>query len=154
MSAPFTREGQHGWSHDEGHPAGTFHTYDALDVSARFPARKVHVLVPREPPPPGGFPSLTLHDGDTVFWPGGIARKTWDAANVQSAAGAPPRVVIAVHPGDRNFEYTHADWAAGRRSWGGLAAHADYLADEILGFVSRNYPVSTRARDTAVAGAS
>jgi hypothetical protein len=156
MATPFSLGGQDGWSHDEGHPAGSFHTYDHLDVSQLFPPRAVHVLVPRGPAPPGGFPSLYLHDGDTAFWPGGAFGKTWDVAGVLSAlhGAIAPRVVVAVHPLDRNLEYTHADWSGGRRSWGGLAAHTDYLADGIAGFVQAHYPVSPRREHTAVAGSS
>lgn len=153
-ATPFQLGAQRGWAHDAGHPAGAFHTYDALDVLPGVAARKVHVLVPRERPPPGGFPTLYLHDGDTAFWRGGVADDTWDVAGTLSSARARPRVVVAVHPIDRNFEYTHADWSGGRRSWGGLAGHADYLADGVRRFVAAHYPVSSDPRDTAVAGSS
>ncbi len=148
--------GQRGWSHDAGHAAGTFHTFDQLDVSTAFPPRKVHVFVPREPAPPGGFRTLYLHDGDTAFWRGGPFGQTWDLGGVLTGLHGriAPWLVVAVHPVDRNFEYTHTDWSGGRRSWGGLPAHANYLADDIAGFVRGHYPVSTRAYDTAVAGSS
>jgi hypothetical protein len=71
MSATsFTRDGQLGWDHDEGHAAGTFHTYDALAVGGG--ARKVHVFLPRGWQTSGRrYPTVYLHDGHTVFWPGG-----------------------------------------------------------------------------------
>jgi hypothetical protein len=154
MSAtPLRIGGQRAWAHDEGHSAGFFHTYDALDVGTRFGPRKVHVLVPRSAPPAGGFASLYLHDGDTAFWPGGVAGQTWDVAGVLSAMPHRPTVVVAVHPVDRNREYTHVAWAGGR-SYGALGEHADYLADEIRGFVAAHYPVTAEPRRTAVAGSS
>ena len=45
-AAPFVRDGQRGWAHDEGHAAGTFHTFDALDPGGG-PPRKIHLLIPR-----------------------------------------------------------------------------------------------------------
>ena len=55
-SYPFMLNGQLAWSHDEGSPAGYFHTYDALKVGGpEDPPHKVHVLLPQ---------SLAPHAGD------------------------------------------------------------------------------------------
>lgn len=146
--------GQNAWVHDEGHRSGVFTTFDALDVGGAFGPRRVHVLVPRDAAPGRRYPAIWLHDGDTAFWPGGVARKTWDVAGTLSALAGrvQPAVVVAVTPVDRNAEYTHADWAHGARTWGRLPAHADWLADRLKPFVDAHFP--TDPRRTVIAGSS
>jgi hypothetical protein len=161
-ATPFVRGGQRGWAHDEGHPAGVFHTYDAFDLPPAVDAdprrlrgpRKVHVLLPRVAPPPGGFPLVLMHDGDTVFWPGGIAGGNWDVAGTLSrlAGRVAPAVVVAIHPRERDHEYTHVDWAWGSRPFGGVAAYAAWLAGAVKPWVAANYPVSEGP--AVIAGAS
>lgn len=152
MSIPFTRGGQLGWSHDAG-PAGTFHTYDGLDVGDGKP-RILHMLLP---PDLGADPEprdlLVMQDGDAVFWPGGPMARSWRLpvilAEHRDTLRAP--IVVAVPPRDRNREYTHVDWAAGRRPWGGLPAYTDWLADGLLPWLRGHYPLAGRA---AVVGSS
>jgi pimeloyl-ACP methyl ester carboxylesterase len=149
--------GQTAWEHDEGHAAGIFHTFDALDVGARFPARKVHIFLPRGWDRHGRrFPLVVMHDGDTAFWRGGFAGKTWDVAGELSrrVGRHEPAIVAAVHPIVRDHEYTHADWASGRRPWGGLPAHANYIADDVKGFIDRHYPTRGVAATAAIMGSS
>jgi enterochelin esterase-like enzyme len=150
--------GQAAWEHDEGHPAGTFTTFDALDVGSRFGPRKVHVFVPRSHDRSDArFPLILLHDGDTSFWPGGVANGTWDVAGTLSSLRGRVReaIAVAVHPVDRDYEYTHVDWAGGRRgSWGGLASHADYLADEIVPFLCQQWRIDPDPRARVIAGSS
>lgn len=152
MASPFLRGGQSGWRHDEGHAAGVFETFDALDLGFLRP-RKVHVLVPRAPRPPRGYPTLYVHDGDTAFWPGGVARATWDLAGVLSRVRAAPWLVVAIHPVRRDWEYTHAPWAPGR-PWGGLTAYAAWLATVVKPWIDENYPTDARRGSTAVLGSS
>jgi hypothetical protein len=156
-ATPFLHCGQRGWAHDEGHRAGTFHTYDALDVGRQHAPRKVHVFLPRGWETAGQpYPLVLLHDGDTAFWPGGVANDTWDVAGTLSALArhTAPVIAVAVHPIDRNHEYTHEDWSAGRRSWGGLPAHARYLAEEVLPWLRRAYPIADAPDARAVVGSS
>lgn len=152
MGIPFQFGTDRGWAHDEGHPGGTFHTFDALDLGF-LGARKVHVFVPRTGPPATGYPVVYVHDGDTAFWPDGFARRTWDVAGVLSALRAPPRMVVALHPLDRDWEYTHDDWAPGR-PYGGLPEYAAWLAERVKPWVDRHYPTDRRAVATAVLGSS
>ena len=95
-----------------------------------------------------------MHDGDAVFWPGGAFRKTWDVPGVVAALGDTIRqpIVLAVPPGDRAWEYTHADWAAGTRPWGGLPRYTDWLAERLLPWVRSAYAVDPGP--VAVAGSS
>lgn len=159
MSQPIFKGGQRGWAHDEGHAHHRFHTWDALDVGSRFGPRKVHVLLPREIDDPGRrFPTLYLHDGDAVFWPGGAVGKSWNVPGtlegLRAAGRVEPLIVVAVHPVARDAEYTHVDWAHGARPFGRLPEHAAYLAHEVKGFIDAHYPTLPEARHTAVAGSS
>lgn len=152
-------EGQTAWIHDEGHGSGYFHTYDDLEAGgAGDAARKVHVFLPRSYPASGArYPVLYMNDGDTAFFPGGAAGKTWDVAarlsTLYASSSVPEIIVVAVHPLDREVEYTHAYWAPGRGCCG-LAAYADYLADALKSFVDGHYRTRASASDTCVMGSS
>jgi hypothetical protein len=153
MSTSFTRGGQRGWHHGHGHPAGSFHTYDGLAIGGQ--ARPVHLLLPPDyADEGGGHPLLVMHDGDAVFWPGGAFHKSWQVPGVLAALRGQIRqpIVVAVPPIDRAREYTHVDWAAGTRPWGGLAAYTAWLADFLVPWVREHYHVTTGP--VAVAGAS
>lgn len=140
MSTPFSLGGQAGWHHGVGQPAGSFHTYDAFSVGSA--ARPLHLLIP--PPDDAPPPLLVMHDGDAVFWPGGAFRKTWCVPEV--LAGLRGRIrqplIVAVPPRDRAWEYTHVDWAAGERAWGGLPAYTAWLADAVIPWVRAHYEVA------------
>jgi hypothetical protein len=152
MAIPFRFGAHRGWSHDEGHAGGAFHTFDALDLGFLGP-RKVHVWVPRRPPPATGFRTIYVHDGNTAFWRGGVAHQTWDLASVLSRDGVEPRLVVALHPLRRDWEYTHVDWAPGRPH-GGLAQYADWLAGRVKPWIDAHYPTDPRREATAVLGSS
>jgi len=158
-ATPITVAGQAGWSHDDGFAAGTFHTFDALAVGP-LPPRKVHVFLPRGALTSGRrYPTVYLHDGNTSFWRGGVSHSTWDVATALSRRGADgrlpePVIVVAIHPLDRNAEYTHVDWSGGRRPWGRLPIYARYLADDLVGFIDAHYPTIAEASHRAVVGSS
>lgn len=156
---PITIAGQAGWSHDDGFAAGTFHTFDALAVGS-LPPRKVHVFLPRGALQSGRrYPTVYLHDGNTSFWRGGVAHGTWDIANALARRGPDgtvpePVIVVAIHPLDRNAEYTHVDWSGGRRPFGQLPAYARYVATDLVGFIDAHYPTIAEPRHRAVVGSS
>ena len=156
MGTAILRGDQRAWLHDEGHAAGVFHTYDALDVGHGFSARKVHVFLPRGYADGQRYSVIYLHDGDTSFWRGGVGHKTWDVAGVLSVLSGriADVIAVAVHPQDRNAEYTHVDWAHGQRSYGRLIDHADYMADGIKGFIDANYPTAPAPAENAIVGSS
>lgn len=147
VATAFRLGGQDGWSHPA--PDGTFHTYDRFAVGDQAP-RKVHILVP---PGTGPFPVVVMHDGDTAFWPGGVGRKTWDVAGTLAERRGRVRdvLIVAICPIDRNFEYTHVDWAHGQRPWGGLRAHAAWVAGPVKDWIDQHYPTTGPA---AIAGSS
>lgn len=158
-ASPFVKGGQAAWFHDQGHGYGFFHTYDALDVSADQPAHKVHVFVPRDYESSGlSYPVVYMNDGDTAFWPGGAANKSWQVpstlTNLANAGLVQDVIVVAVEPIDRELEYTHVDWAGGTRPWGGLDDYADYLADDVKGWVDTHYRTVAGAEHTAIVGSS
>jgi hypothetical protein len=159
MALPLEVGGQKAWAHDEGLSTGTFHTFDALRLGW-LPPRKVHVFLPREAHDPRRrFPVVVMHDGDTSFWPGGIAHSTWDTATALASPGPDgkrpaPAIVVAVHPHDRNEEYTHVDWSLGRRPWGKLPVYAAHIARELVPFLDAHYPTLTEPKHRAVVGSS
>jgi pimeloyl-ACP methyl ester carboxylesterase len=149
-ATPFHRGGQQGWAHDEGHRAGVFHTYDRFDLGFLGP-RRIHVFHPRQE---GRFATLFVHDGDTAFWPGGPAHATWDIAGTLSArhGQVEPLVVVALHPVERDLEYTHVDWSGGRFPHGQLPRYAAWLAQRVKPWVDAHYP--TDPERSAVVGSS
>lgn len=151
---PILLGGQRAHVHDEGHAVGLFHTFDALDLPPG-PPRKVHVYLPRDVGA-DRLPVVYLHDGNTAFWPGGEASKTWDVAGTldRLKGYTHPLLVVAVHPLDRSREYTHDDWLHGQRSWGGLPGYADWLAGALKPFIDRVYPTRPEPRYNAVVGSS
>jgi uncharacterized protein len=70
----------------------------------------VQVLIPRRPPPPGGYPTLFLLDGDALF--GGFAQAMANRANAHEIAAA---VVVGIagapgeQGGDRTQDFTFSD---------------------------------------------
>jgi len=146
--------GQRAHLHDEGHASGLFHTFDALDL-APGPPRKVHVYLPRDPGV-ARLPVVYMHDGDTAFWRGGEANKTWDVAGTLDRLNGyiNPMIVVAVHALDRSREYTHDDWLHGQRTWGGLPRYAAWLAGALKPFIDRVYPTRPEPAYNAVVGSS
>lgn len=151
--------GQRAWAHDGGFAgaAGLFHTFDHLDVGGGLPPRKVHVRLPPEARHGGRrFRVVIMHDGDTGFWPGGNFRQTWNVAGALARVGddVDPVILVAVHPHDRNAEYTHVDWSQGRRPWGKAPDYARYLARHLVPFLDAHYPTIPERQARAVVGSS
>jgi predicted alpha/beta superfamily hydrolase len=148
---PIEVAGQTAWVHDEGSPAGYFHTYDALALGT---PRKVHVFLPRSYPK-GSFRVLYMNDGNTAFFPGGVGSKTWgvDARLAELRGAIPDLIVVAVHPLERDREYTHAPAAPGRACCG-LAEYTRYLADTLKPFIDAQYRTRPEAKSTAIVGSS
>lgn len=156
---PIHVDGQVAWVHDEGHSAGYFHTYDALRAAGPEDLpRSVHVFLPREYPSSGrGYPVLYMNDGNTAFWPGGLAGKTWGVAErvskLCSEGALPPLIVVAVHPVQRDREYTHALWSPGRECCG-LPGYAAWLAHSLKPFIEAHYRTMPGKPNAALAGSS
>ncbi|MBK8011535.1 MAG: alpha/beta hydrolase [Deltaproteobacteria bacterium] len=153
--------GQTCWIHDEGHRAGFFHTFDALDIEApgaeRRP-RKLHVFLPRDYEAHAKrYPVLYMNDGQTAFFTDNPFRKTWDVAGILSDARAsreiPEVIVVAVHPIVRDFEYTHAPWAPGRPCCG-VERYATYLTTRLLPFIDATYRTIPTRQGRGLLGSS
>lgn len=150
--------GQTAWVHDDKKSAGYFHTFDALVPKAGAEAHKVHVFLPRGYA--GGckrYPVVYMNDGNTSFWPGGSANKTWGVAEVLETAYANKSVreiiVVAIEPVDRNREYTHTPWLLGE-SCCGASTYATFLADALVPFVDATYRTKSARSDRFTLGSS
>ncbi len=157
MTERIERGGRAAWRHD-GPDGFVFESFKGLDLEDPFGPRDVHVLKPVDVS--GGDVSLAVfNDGDTTFWPGGVARDTWDVARtvarLRASRSIAPIAVVAVHPRVRDEEYTHVDWRGGRAPWGGLDRYASWLASGLVPWLRETYPWLTRERArTAIVGSS
>lgn len=158
-AVPFQKGGQSAWFHDEGNPSGFFHTYDAFRVGGPGDQpRKVHVYVPRDYETSGQrYPVVYMNDGDTAFFPGGLAGKTWATAaaldGLYAEGAIEPVIVVAIAPLVRDREYTHEPWLFGRECCG-LEGYVGYLAGPVKGWVDANYRTRPGPESTAIVGSS
>jgi pimeloyl-ACP methyl ester carboxylesterase len=154
-----TLGGQEGWEHDDGFASGYFNTYDAIAVGgAGDTPRKIHVLLPRGYAASAArYPVVYMNDGNTTFWPGGLGNRSWEVAQRLEelyAENAIPRViVVAIHPIERNREYTHVPWADGQPCCG-VDAYTDYVADALKGWLDTWYRTRPERENTAILGSS
>ena len=157
----FYKGEQRAWFHDEGHPAGFFHTYEALDIGGE--PRKVQVFVPRDYEGSGThYPVLYTNDGDTTFFPGGAIGLSWHMgetlSDLYSQNAIRKVIVVAVYPVDREKEYTHAPASLGllnrKQSCCGVEEYANYLADKLKPFIDGCYRTLSQPQDTTILGAS
>ncbi|RYE93148.1 MAG: alpha/beta hydrolase, partial [Myxococcales bacterium] len=74
-------------------------------------------------------------------------------AALTQANEAPRLLIVALHPVDRDREYTHAPWFPGR-PYGGLEAYAAHVAGPVRDWVDASYPTVPDPRLTAAVGAS
>lgn len=157
----FYKGGQRAWFQDEGHSAGFFHTYEALDVGGE--PRKVQVFVPRDYEQSGThYPVLYKNDGDAVFFSGGANGLCWRMGETLSELydqnAVRQVIVVAVYPVDREKEYTHVPLSSQslnpEKSYGGVEDYANYLADHLKPFIDSCYRTLSQAQDTTIMGAS
>ncbi|NES72380.1 MAG: alpha/beta hydrolase, partial [Okeania sp. SIO2D1] len=143
MAEKFTKGGQEGWYHDQGHWGGFFHTYDNFQVAGgEDQPRKVHIFLPRGyEVTQQHYPVIYLNDGDTAFFPGSAYQKSWHFANILTRLYLTNQIsrviVVGVCPLNRDYEYTHAPvWG---KDWGGLSQYANYVAESLKGFIDHHY---------------
>jgi S-formylglutathione hydrolase FrmB len=157
MVEQFTTGGQQGWLHDRGHWGGYFHTYERFQVGEWDKPRKIHIFLPRDyDVSQDRYPVIYTNDGNTVFFPGGAYKKTWDLATTISRLYLSDRIcrviVVAVCPLNRDYEYTHAPVKGS--DWGGLDNYAHYLARSLKSFIDSHYRTIHDAEKTLVLGSS
>jgi hypothetical protein len=150
--------GQDAWIHDERFSAGYFHTFDAIAIRPSDPPRKMHVFLPRSYTTEcKTYPVVYFNDGDTTFFRGGAANKTWDVAEALRQGYAArvfgEVIVVAVHPIEREREYTHTSWLQGRACCG-LPDYTRWLAETLKPFIDGAYRTKTGAQDTVLVGSS
>lgn len=139
--------------HDDGDAAGFFHTYDELVACPGATPRKVHLLLPRDyASNTRAYPVVYMNDGHTAFWAGGATSQSWRAqgalSSMQAAGLIPPLIVIAVHPIDRESEYTP------QQEGGGAATYGSYLASCLKPFIDGVYRTRPEREHTAIIGSS
>lgn len=158
MAETFQIGGQDALFHDPGFWSGVFHTYRGLKLEGAIPTpRTVHVFLPREYDiSQEHYPVLYLNDGNTIFFPGGAYRKTWNLANGLNRLYLTQQIqkiiVVAIAPIERDYEYTHAPvWDS---KWGGLDLYSNYVAQSLKGFMDAHYRTLPGPETTVIAGAS
>jgi predicted alpha/beta superfamily hydrolase len=149
----FILAGQRAWFHDEGFAYGPVHTYDALRLPGPDPrARKAHVLVPWSYGDGARYPVVYMNDGQTALFPGGLAKRGWQVAQtlgqLLEQGRIPPVIVVALHPIERDAEYTHAPTFPGR-PYGGLETYARHVAEAVKPWVDSAY-LTQPERDRSV----
>lgn len=162
MNSPahqFSLGGQTAWFHDEGFSYGPVHTFDGLHVGgvADLP-RKVHVLLPRDYAESSErYPTLYMNDGQTAFFPGGAVHRSWGVGQALSQLWQEGKIrrviVVAVHPLNRDREYTHVRGVPGTDT-GGLDEYAGYIAGPLKSFFDAHYRTAPAAESSAVIGSS
>jgi len=156
----FFLDGQRGWEHhDPTQSYGYFHTFDGFNVDGR--PRKIHVLLPWEyknSHTNHSYPVIYMNDGDTVFWSSSMNGSGMRVAQTLSRLqhNIHPVIIVAVHPLNRNQEYTHQQWELDdvHHDWGGLQNYSRYLAERVKPFFDKNYRTRPEAKNTAIVGAS
>ncbi|KAJ3309966.1 hypothetical protein HDU93_005463, partial [Gonapodya sp. JEL0774] len=120
-------------------------------------SHKVHIFLPNDYETSGSrYPVVYCFDGHSVFWHGGAFNKTVAMGNVVSwlwGEGSLARlIIVAVHPVDRELEYTDTEWAPGR-AYGGLPGHAQWMV-ELKRWMDQSYRTDSSANRTCILGAS
>lgn len=158
MAESFQIGGQEALFHDPGFWSGVFHSYRHLKLEGTINAsRTVHVFLPRDYDiSQARYPVVYFNDGNTIFFPGGAYRKTWNLGSVLNrlylAQQIRKLIVVAVVPINRDYEYTHAPvWDS---EWGGLEVYSTYLAKDLKGFIDHQYRTFPEPENTLIAGAS
>jgi len=157
----FEKGGQKGWYHEDNLASGYFHTYDCLKVAGEHDiGRKVHVFLPREyeHDVSARYSVIYMNDGNTAFWNGGFG-KSWNVAKTLENIYTSPCyskskfIVVAIHPNDREYEYTLDMWMIWR-SYGGLEGYAKYIADCLKPWIDANYRTLASPQHTTIMGSS
>lgn len=145
-------------------------THFITSNQAGFPSRNVQVLLPRgyDVHPDKRYPTLYLHDGQNVFFPGSPTFGTWDADRVASYETRMGRmrecIIVAIDNGgsQRIAEYTPPNDVVYGDSpnMGQADDYLTFLTDDLKPWVDANFRTSSIKngqhvpRETAVAGSS
>lgn len=134
---------QQGWLVDQGFAAGYFHSFDFFHTpGALYAERKLQVFLPRDySTNTKPYRVIYMNDGDTTFFRGGLAGQTWNLAatlaELYECNAIEPLIIVAIHPVDRNREYTHMPWST--LSCCAVEEYADYVTRRIKPFIDDNY---------------
>jgi enterochelin esterase-like enzyme len=132
-------------------------SYSLPGQDPQSPLRRIDVLAP---PDYGDvnrrYPVIYMNDGDTAFAKGGLAGQSWGVPRrlerLYADSDIQRIIVVAIHPRDRDREYTHVHWNG--QSCCGLESYASYVAEEVKPFIDRSYRTMPEARRTMILGSS
>ncbi|CAF1105925.1 unnamed protein product [Rotaria sp. Silwood1] len=98
-----------------------------------------------------------MNDGQTVFWNGGVANKSWNVGQILSKIydnnKSKQAIVVAIHPIDRNREYTHSHWMW-KQTYGAVDDYNNYIVKYVKPWIDRNYRTLSTVKHTVIAGSS
>jgi predicted alpha/beta superfamily hydrolase len=131
-----------------------------IESRALETTRRLTILRPRQRD--GSFPVLYLNDGQNLFDPArAFAGVTWNVQDTVSRLVRrrliPPLLVVGIDHGGalRNREYMPAEDDRNPHSRGPLGRkYAEFVTDEVMPFVERNYPVARGPANTGFGGSS
>jgi predicted alpha/beta superfamily hydrolase len=136
--------------------SGVLHTYHDFTLETCESARRLDILLPENyAGPDTRFPVIYMNDGNTAFFKGGLAHQTWDIGNtiriLRAAEVLEPVIVVAIHPTNRNREYTHEHWSG--PDCCGLEIYSQCVAG-IKAFADTFYPTRPARESAMIAGSS
>jgi glucoamylase len=123
-------------------PGGTQMAIHSVEVTSRIlgGTRKVQVYLPPGPlDSRERYPVLYLQDGTDYYI---RAHATWVAGNLFAQKKVPPFIIVFVDPADRMKDY----WASD--------SFADFMGQELVPYIDRNFPTIADRDARALMGAS
>ncbi|CAF1028729.1 unnamed protein product [Didymodactylos carnosus] len=143
---------------DKGVTGGHLRTYDEFRVSHDHVPRKIHVLIPIDylsNNQAKRYLVIYMNDGQTAFWNGGLVNKSWNVGQTVSKIyekdDSKQGIVVAIHPLDRNREYTHTHWMW-KQAYGGVDDYNDNIVNNVKPWIDKNYRTLPTAKRTVIAG--
>jgi predicted alpha/beta superfamily hydrolase len=151
--------GQKAWVHDEGNPAGYFHTYDNFNVAKRNETpRKIHVFLPKNyEETQERFPVVYMNNGDIAFFSNSLFGhadnlKTSEAISKMNEMGRNHQpIIVAIYPLNPEEEYT---FNKHNQNCCSVVNYANYVADHVKRFIDNNYKTLKEPENTTVLGVS
>eukprot|EP01103_Thecamoeba_quadrilineata_P019343 TRINITY_DN7789_c0_g1_i1.p1 TRINITY_DN7789_c0_g1~~TRINITY_DN7789_c0_g1_i1.p1 ORF type:complete len:444 (-),score=66.81 TRINITY_DN7789_c0_g1_i1:31-1326(-) len=146
------------WLHkDNSLSGGSFNTFDALKIKDEQP-RKIHVFLPEEydTKTNNSYPVIYCNDGHTAFWPpqghhSWSMHRTIDQLVYQQKIK--PVILVAIHPNNREKEYTYANWEL-LHDYGGVKNYSQYVATVLKPFIDQHYRTLSDTSNTVIVGGS
>lgn len=161
MSVPLLVGGQRCWVHDENDDIGFFHTFDEFLINEYFPARKIHIFLPKDYCKSNEkYPVIYTNDGQDIFF-SHHGSKSLQMTKVLKGVFSDItnqklkyqfHIIVAIHANEnRDHEYNHEEIVEG--IGGGLQVYSSYLC-EIKNWVDENYRTFITPEYNSILGTS